>query len=82
MSEERKQKLREQLSRGRETIKARREAKKAGTPVEKKAPVKKPVKKENVKMEVGEVKPSSNNDDLRLEIGELRKLILEVRKPR
>tara|TARA_R110001606_G_scaffold376934_2_gene535788 strand:- start:12 stop:539 length:528 start_codon:yes stop_codon:yes gene_type:complete len=85
MSEERRQALREQLSRGRATLAKKREAKKGGNKeTEKKVPIKKekPVKNENVKMEVEKVKPSSNNDDLRNEISELKKLILEGRKPR
>ena len=76
MSEERKQKLRLQLSKGRKTL-ADKRAKIKSEKVEPE-PVKKveKVKKENMKIEI----KSNDNDYLKNEISELKKLILEGRK--
>jgi predicted nucleic acid-binding Zn-ribbon protein len=75
MSEERKQKLRDQLSKGRKTL-ADKRAKIKSERVEPE-PVKKveKVKKENMKIEI----KSNDNDYLKNEISELKKLILEGR---
>tara|TARA_R110001592_G_scaffold134821_1_gene350689 strand:+ start:243 stop:779 length:537 start_codon:yes stop_codon:yes gene_type:complete len=88
MSEERKQKLREQLSRGRKTLADKRAKKKAEPKKEKSQQEEKVAtrneksqqepKVENIKMEV----KKNNNDDLRNEISELKKLILEGRQPK
>ena len=92
MSEERKQKLREQLSRGRKTLADKRAKKKAeAEPKKEKSQQEEKVattieksqqepKVENIKIEVKQKK--NNNDDLRNEISELKKLILEGRKPK
>jgi len=79
MSEERKQKLREQLARGRKTLADKRAKKKSETkPAEPKIEKVEKVKTENIKMEV----KNNDNDYLRNEITELKKLILEGRKPK
>ena len=92
MSEERKQKLREQLSRGRKTLADKRAKKKAeAEPKKEKSQQEEKVattieksqqepKVENIKIEVKQKK--NNNDDLRNEISELKKLILEGRQPK
>ena len=94
MSEERKQKLREQLSRGRKTLADKRAKKKAETPPKKeKSQQEEKVairneksqqepKVENIKMDIAKQQNKNNNDDLRNEISELKKLILEGRKPK
>lgn len=95
MSEERKQKLREQLSRGRKTLADKRAKKKAEAEPKKEKSQQQAKqseekvatraeksqqepKVENIKMDV----KKNNNDDLRNEISELKKLILEGRKPK
>ena len=80
MSEDRKEKLREQLSRGRKTIADKRAKAKLEKSQQEPKVATTTKKEDNIKIQV---KPqSNNNDDLRNEISELKKLILEGRKPR
>ena len=78
MSEERRQKLLENLSRGRKTLAEKRAKAKGEKPKEEKKVIKKEEKAED--SNIRNIKPTSNNEDLRNEISELKKLILENRR--
>ena len=83
MSEERRQALREQLSRGRATLAKKREQKKTVPKDLKKEPVPKKEKPKDKLIQVLEtpelIEPKTKDLDLRKEISELKKLILEGR---